>query len=63
MRMPQGEIVIDPFTGQSMSRDALDALLVPYRAGHGLPGTGQVPLALFLQARRRATCSPACCAT
>ncbi|MEO8080697.1 MAG: tetratricopeptide repeat protein [Caldimonas sp.] len=49
MRMPQGEVVIDPFTGQSLSRDALDALLVPYRAGQGLPGTGQVPLALFLQ--------------
>src|ERR1017187_3896079 len=26
LRMPQGDIVIDPFTGQSMSRDALDAL-------------------------------------
>src|SRR5215207_2440759 len=30
VHMPQGEIVIDPFTGKSMSRDALDALLVPF---------------------------------
>ena len=50
LRMPQGEVVIDPFTGQSMSRDALDALLVPYRRREGLPGDSPVPLALFLQA-------------
>ncbi len=50
LRMPQGEVVIDPFTGQSMSRDALDALLVPYRRREGLPGESPVPLALFLQA-------------
>ena len=50
LRMPQGEVVIDPFTGQSMSRDALDALLVPYRRRQGLPGSASLPLALFLQA-------------
>ena len=48
--MPQGEVVIDPFTGQSMSREALDALLVPYRRREGLPGDSPVSLALFLQA-------------
>jgi hypothetical protein len=48
--MPQGEVVIDPFTGQSMSREALDALLVPYRRREGLPGNSPVSLALFLQA-------------
>ena len=50
LRMPQGEVVIDPFTGQSMSRDALDALLVPYRRREGSQGQAPVSLALFLQA-------------
>ncbi len=50
VRMPQGEVVIDPFTGQSMSREALDALLVPYRGRHGLAGDASVSLVVFLQA-------------
>ena len=50
LRMPQGEVVIDPFTGQSMSREALDALLVPYRRREGESGDSPVSLALFLQA-------------
>jgi regulator of sirC expression with transglutaminase-like and TPR domain len=50
LRMPQGEVVIDPFTGQSMSREALDALLVPYRRRQELPGASALPLAIFLQA-------------
>ena len=50
LRMPQGDVVIDPFNGQSMSREALDALLVPYRRKQGLPGSSQLPLGLFLQA-------------
>jgi regulator of sirC expression with transglutaminase-like and TPR domain len=49
LRMPQGEVVIDPFTGQSMSREGLEALLVPYRRREGLPGEASLPLALFLQ--------------
>ncbi|MEO5882779.1 MAG: tetratricopeptide repeat protein [Caldimonas sp.] len=49
VRMPQGEIVIDPFTGQSMSRDALDALLVPYRRRGARSGVDETPLGNFLQ--------------
>ena len=49
LRMPQGEVVIDPFTGQSMSRDALDALLVPYRRRQGIRGDAELPLAVYLQ--------------
>ena len=49
VHMPQGEIVIDPFTGQSMSRDALDALLVPYRRRGARDGLGDAPLVSFLQ--------------
>ncbi len=52
VHMPQGEIVIDPFTGQSMSRDALDALLVPYRRRGAKSGLGEAPLGSFLQPAR-----------
>ena len=52
VHMPQGEIVIDPFTGQSMSRDALDALLVPYRRRGAKHGLGDAPLGSFLQPAR-----------
>jgi regulator of sirC expression with transglutaminase-like and TPR domain len=50
--MPQGDIVIDPFTGQSMSRDALDALLVPYRRRQSQGDGRELPLGSFLQAAR-----------
>jgi len=52
VHMPQGEIVIDPFTGQSMSRDALDALLVPYRRRGAKGGLVEAPLGSFLQPAR-----------
>ena len=46
----QGEVVIDPFTGHSLSRDELDELLAPYKRNRGLHGDFDVPLGLFLQA-------------
>ena len=49
LRMPQGEVVIDPFTGQSLSRDELDELLAPYKRNRGLHGDFDAPLGLFLQ--------------
>ena len=49
LRMPQGEVVIDPFDGRSLSRADLDARLAPYRARHGLAGDFETPLGLFLQ--------------
>lgn len=49
LRMPKGDIVIDPFTGQSMSREALDAMLVPYRRRQAALGESEAPLAAFLQ--------------
>jgi len=45
-----GEVVIDPFTGHSLSREELDELLGPYRRNHGLTGDFDAPLGLFLQA-------------
>lgn len=45
-----GEVVIDPFTGHSLSREELDELLAPYKRNRGLQGDFDVPLGLFLQA-------------
>ncbi len=45
-----GEVVIDPFTGQSLSREELDELLAPYKRSRGLQGDFDVPMGLFLQA-------------
>jgi len=50
LKMPKGEVIIDPFTGQSLSREALDERLAPYRRRQGLVGDFEAPLGLFLQA-------------
>jgi regulator of sirC expression with transglutaminase-like and TPR domain len=49
LKMPQGEVIIDPFSGHSLSRDALDERLAPYRRRQGLVGQFEAPLGLFLQ--------------
>jgi regulator of sirC expression with transglutaminase-like and TPR domain len=50
LHMPRGEVVIDPFSGQSLSREDLDERLLPYRRQRGLTGDFEAPLGLFLQA-------------
>jgi regulator of sirC expression with transglutaminase-like and TPR domain len=50
LKLSEGEVVIDPFTGQSLSRERLDELLLPYRRRQGLTGDLDVPLSVFLQA-------------
>jgi regulator of sirC expression with transglutaminase-like and TPR domain len=50
LRLPRGEVVIDPFSGHSLSRDELEERLVPYRRQRGLVGEFDTPLGLFLQA-------------
>lgn len=45
-----GEVIIDPFTGRSLSRDELDEMLAPYKRSQGLVGEFDAPLGLFLQA-------------
>jgi len=47
--LPQGQVVIDPFTGQSFSREELVERLEPYQRAHGLVDDYEVPLGLFLQ--------------
>jgi regulator of sirC expression with transglutaminase-like and TPR domain len=58
LQLPVGEVVIDPFTGQSLSRDELEERLQPYLRQTGLlqalreqlQDELETPLALFLQA-------------
>jgi regulator of sirC expression with transglutaminase-like and TPR domain len=50
LRMPRGELVVDPFTGHSLSREELEERLAPYRRRRGLVGEFEAPLELFLQA-------------
>ncbi len=49
IHLPRGEVVIDPFNGQSLSREQLDERLAPYLRQEGLVGDNEVPLGLFLQ--------------
>ena len=48
--LPKGQVIIDPFTGQSLSREELSQRLEPYRQRSGLVDDFEVPLALYLQA-------------
>lgn len=50
VNLPQAQVVIDPFTGQSLSRGALQSRLEVWRASHGLPGASELPLGHYLQA-------------
>jgi regulator of sirC expression with transglutaminase-like and TPR domain len=50
LRLPKGEVVVDPFSGQSLSREELDERLQPYCRQCGLVGDFEAPLGLFLQA-------------
>lgn len=50
LRAGQGEVVIDPMSGRSLSRDELEERLAPYRRARGLIGEFEAPLGLFLQA-------------
>ncbi|MDC6166299.1 SirB1 family protein [Paucibacter sp. XJ19-41] len=45
LHLPKGEVVLDPFTCRSLSREALEEALLPYRGAAAEP-----PLEFFLQA-------------
>ena len=49
-RIGLGEVVIDPFTGESLSATRLDERLAVYRHGSELPGDLELPLEFFLRA-------------
>ena len=50
VNLPKGQVVIDPFDGQSLSRDELSERLEPFRGSQSLAEDSDVPLGLFLQA-------------
>jgi regulator of sirC expression with transglutaminase-like and TPR domain len=50
LSMPRGEVILDPFTGQTQSRDDLEERLAPFRRRAALSPDDEVPLGLFLQA-------------
>jgi regulator of sirC expression with transglutaminase-like and TPR domain len=47
--LPNGQVVIDPLTGQSLSREQLAEMLQPHRQSSGLEDEFATPLTLFLQ--------------
>ena len=50
VNLPNGQVVIDPFTGQSLSREDLSERLEPYKRRNGLVEDFDVPVGLYLQA-------------
>ncbi len=49
VNMPKGQVVIDPFSGQSLSRDELAGRLVPYKPRTGREEDLDMPIGLYLQ--------------
>ena len=49
VNLPNGQVVIDPLDGQSLSREELAERLEPYRRRSGLVDEFEVPLGLYLQ--------------
>ena len=49
LQMPRGEVVIDPFSGRSLTREDLEERLLPYRRQRGALPDDEVPLGLYLQ--------------
>ena len=48
--LPKGQVVIDPLSGQSLSREELAERLEPYKRSNELVDDCDVPLGLYLQA-------------
>lgn len=48
-QLAQGQVIVDPFTGQSLSREELAERLEPYKRRQGLVDEFDVPVELFLQ--------------
>lgn len=49
VQLPKGQVVIDPFTGHSLSREELSERLEPFQQRGGLADDFDVPLGLYLQ--------------
>lgn len=49
VNLPKGQVVIDPFSGQSLSREELAERLEPFRQRSGMVDEFEVPMGLYLQ--------------
>ena len=49
VNLPRGQVVIDPFSGHSLSREELSERIEPYKRRSGLVGDFEVPLGIYLQ--------------
>ena len=49
VNLPKGQVVIDPFNGQSLSREELAERLEPFRQRSNLSDEFEVPMGLYLQ--------------
>lgn len=49
VNLPKGQVLMDPFSGQSLSREELSERLEPYRRRTGLTDDFEAPLGLYLQ--------------
>lgn len=49
MSIPAGEVVLDPLTGQTLSKEELQDMLDPYLEKEGIEDPNSVPLGVFLQ--------------
>ena len=49
VNLPKGQVVIDPFTGQSLSREELAERLEPFWQSAGLSAEEAAPLGMYLQ--------------
>lgn len=49
VNLPKGQVLMDPFSGQSLSREELSERLEPYRHRAGLTDDFEAPLGLYLQ--------------
>lgn len=52
VNLSEGQVVIDPFNGQSLGREALSERLEPFRRRSGRGDDFEAPLGLYLQAAR-----------
>ncbi len=49
VNLPKGQVVIDPFSGQSLSREDLSERLEPFKQRHGNYDDFEMPVGLYLQ--------------
>lgn len=49
LRLPEGQVIVDPFSGDTLSREDVSERAQPFKQLHGLLGADDAPVDLFLQ--------------